>query len=173
MVKFNIDDYITEKLLNIPLLNNIFKNIHPNIISISGLISVLILNHIYFDNNLSIYKTKEIFAILLFIKYITDTLDGGVARKYKKMSKLGNFLDTLADNTFQFLVLTILLSKFKIPHYYSIYIFLLLLVLINYFNVLQNHNFVKKDNLLGIITANSYLTYFIIYIYLNKDFLTT
>jgi hypothetical protein len=170
MEKYNIDDNLTKLLLDIPLVDNILKDIHPNVITIIGLISVLLLNHIYFNNDLSIYKTNQNIAILLFVKYITDVLDGGMARKYNKMSKLGNFLDTLADNTFTYFMLYYLLNKFNLPNYYSIYIFLVIIVFTNHFDLLSSHNSLKSKNLFNILIANSYLIYIFIYFYIkNKN----
>ena len=163
MSKYNFDDYISKEILNIPLVNKIFKNIHPNVITIIGLISILILNHIYLNDKLSIYKNKQNLAILLFIKYITDILDGNVARKYKKTSKIGNFLDTLVDNSFGFFIVVMVLNKINIPKEFYIYLFIIYMIYMYIGNFNENHEFVKKDNLLGFIICNSYIGYLISY----------
>lgn len=83
------DDAIT----NIILANvSIFKFIHPNVITLFG----LLLNFII------IYEVVKagsflLLTLLLLLRYFADCLDGGVARMYSKKSKIGGALDTWSD----------------------------------------------------------------------------
>ena len=82
-----IDDKIGEiECLLVP-----FKNIHPNYITAVGLLSNILIPY-YLDNG-----KINLANIFLVIRYLTDILDGAVARKYKKTSKLGGLLDTICD----------------------------------------------------------------------------
>jgi len=166
MVKLHIDDYICKGILNNPISDGIFKHIHPNIITIIGLISIILFSCIYFEDNLSSYKTNKNIAILLFIKYITDILDGAVARKYKKESKHGNFLDTLSDYTFFYLMGQIIINNLNLPPHYSIYTFIVLIISIYYFDLLTSHNSVKTDSIISYIVGNGYIIYYLCYKYI-------
>jgi len=53
-------------------------------------------------------------GLALLLAMLTDGLDGYCARRYGKISRVGTFLDPLADKFFVFFVLGILLSENKI-----------------------------------------------------------
>jgi len=73
----------------IRILNKI--NVSPNLLTISGLIFIIVGSvFIVFENYL-------LAALFLFIGNICDALDGTLARKYKKTSKFGAFLDSVVD----------------------------------------------------------------------------
>lgn len=69
-----------------------FKTIHPNFITLFGLMMDLAV--------LFSIKTSNIWmlGLSLFIRYSCDCLDGAVARKWNKVSDIGGLLDTIADN---------------------------------------------------------------------------
>ena len=73
-----LDDYI----VNREWMLSPFKKIHPNLITLTGMvcnvfiITLLLKGYVHWAN------------LLLIIKYFCDCLDGGVARKYNKTSKL-------------------------------------------------------------------------------------
>jgi len=108
-----------QQLYNSPLLNivNIFikKEINPNILTLLGLISGLLLA--YF-----IYKSKFIIALLLlFISGFFDISDGWVARKTNRVTKFGSLLDTISDKYvegFIGLSLAFIIPKFILPGYF-------------------------------------------------------
>ena len=58
----------------------------------------------------------------MFIRYSCDCLDGAVARKYNKVSDIGGFLDTVADNTLIYILVYGILNKlnYTIPHLHTI-----------------------------------------------------
>lgn len=87
-MKLNIDSIVTQFFIeNLPIL----KSIHPNIITLFG----LMLNGL-----ILLFYTEPgfIFYFILFLRYLSDCLDGGVARAYNKSSVFGGFLDTASDN---------------------------------------------------------------------------
>jgi phosphatidylglycerophosphate synthase len=73
-----------------------FKNVHPNWITLAGIPLSFVVHYAHSYGILSLI----IVSILMFIRTICDCLDGFVARKYNKKSKLGAMLDTLADSLF-------------------------------------------------------------------------
>lgn len=50
-------------------------------------------------------------ALALLLTMLTDGLDGYLARRYSKISRLGTFLDPLADKFFVLLVLIVMLNE--------------------------------------------------------------
>ena len=91
-----IDDYLTNKILeNI----YIFKNIHPNIITISG----LIINYYIYYLLDTLKSNKYLLGFCIIYRWLIDCLDGAIARKYNKSSKLGHHLDTLSDIIISFI----------------------------------------------------------------------
>jgi len=83
--------YMTEK----SGLIRLFKNVSPNAITLSNvpinIILVYGINHNWYG-----------VGFLLFLRWFMDSLDGYVAFKYDKASKLGALLDTSADMMFYF-----------------------------------------------------------------------
>ena len=86
---FKFDDHINSQLAKHLYL---FKYIHPNVITITG----LLLNGICLFT-LYYLKNKDLTAILLVLRILADNLDGMVARRFNKTSKLGGLLDTFSD----------------------------------------------------------------------------
>lgn len=95
IINLKLDDKYTKSILD---RLNMFKFINPNILTVIGLITDFFV--LYSIKN----KLLIFLAVFLFIRYSADCLDGAVARKYKKVSNLGGFLDTLSDNTLIFIV---------------------------------------------------------------------
>ena len=93
-MKLTKKDFYFDRHINDQLDKHLylFKYIHPNVITISG----LILNAICFYT-LYIVKDKQLTAFLIMIRILADNLDGMVARKFNKTSKLGGLLDTMSD----------------------------------------------------------------------------
>ncbi len=100
-MNLKIDDNIAEYLVtNL----TIFENIHPNILTCIGLVFNIL---IYCEISKSTINNNNLIFFLIF-RYLLDVLDGAVARKYNKGSKLGGMLDTLSDT----ILITILLDYF-------------------------------------------------------------
>lgn len=82
---------IDDKIANIECLLQLFKNIHPNLISIFGIIC-----NFYIIKFLHV-KNKYAANIFLVARYFADIMDGAVARRFNKTSKIGGYLDTFDD----------------------------------------------------------------------------
>ena len=85
----NIADYVSENI-------TLFKYIHPNIISFIGIICNILIYFLIFKN----IKNKLLLLILFNIRALSDILDGAIARKYNKTSKLGHYMDTFSEFKF-------------------------------------------------------------------------
>jgi len=83
-----IDDWIA----NQKYILNLFKYIHPNYITSFGILCNFILLYLLYncDNILAIF-------LILNLRYLSDILDGSVARYFNKGSILGGYLDSLCD----------------------------------------------------------------------------
>ncbi|MAG40193.1 hypothetical protein CMI41_04475 [Candidatus Pacearchaeota archaeon] len=66
---------------------------------------------------------KTYLAISFFtIGYLTDKLDGTLARKFKIKSKMGNLLDSAADRIFQIIIVLALIFLGKLPLFFTIFL---------------------------------------------------
>jgi len=165
-----IDDIIA----NYECLLSLFKNIHPNTITISGIIS-----NFYILKFLILNKINSLNMLLIF-RYFTDIMDGAVARKYNKVSKIGGYLDTIID--------TMLISFYsgyfiwKITKNISSSIFLTTLIFIIIISFLfcksslSDHSNLKKkstsiiDIIIKFLVNNTILAYIFI-IFINNRYL--
>jgi phosphatidylglycerophosphate synthase len=101
-----INDYIVKHSLCL------FKHIHPNIITLIGMMINFIIFFLYFQPG----HYKTINSILLILRILADNLDGMVARHYKKTSDIGGLLDTISDNILSIMIVYCL-SYYFIPFY--------------------------------------------------------
>ena len=147
----------------------LFKYIHPNVITIFG----LILNAICFYT-LYILKNKQITAILIILRITADNLDGMVARKFNKTSKLGGLLDTMSDaillGTIVFATSFYFFNNYIISALVGLAMVYVMLTYLFMNNALVTHsNISKQDTILNaipfLIYHNTYLaSLFIIFL---------
>lgn len=83
-----------------------YLHIHPNVITFIALAMSIALPFLH------IYKFHWLVFSFIIIRQLCDCFDGAVARKCEKTSKLGGFLDTLADFICLFSVFFIILTMF-------------------------------------------------------------
>jgi len=161
--KLNLDDTIG---ITLAKEISLFKYIHPNIITISGLLINFYIYKLLNSNNINIY----LLIISLFYRWLADILDGAVAREYNKQSKLGHNLDTISDILLAIIIFNYILENiFEFSFFISSSIISILLIyLMSSYNILDTHDDLKKNkknNFIGSIIAfftnNTYL-YFII-----------
>lgn len=97
-----IDDDIAKQLVKL----RIWKYTSPNFITISGMISNYLILHSYLNHK------KKLGNALLIWRFCADILDGEIASKYNKTSKIGGLLDTTSDNLLTGIIIYLLLNKF-------------------------------------------------------------
>jgi phosphatidylglycerophosphate synthase len=56
---------------------------------------------------------KDVFIVNIIILFLTDTLDGFLARKFKVQSLFGSLMDTIADKALTIILLVLLLSELR------------------------------------------------------------
>jgi len=167
--KIKIDDDIADYIINNFTL---FKYIAPNIITISGLIINFIIFNLLQTNNSNYYLV----IFLILYRWLADCLDGAVARKYNKGSKIGHYLDTVSDIIMAFITVYFIQKYFiNLPFNFVLILYIFFILIYNKtFNFINNHNNLKnaqKNNFINNIvvfgTNNTIITYiFLILIYL-------
>ena len=167
--KIKIDDDITDYIIN---NFSLFKYIAPNIITISGLIINFIIFNLLQTNNSNYYLV----IFLILYRWLADCLDGAVARKYNKGSKIGHYLDTVSDIIMAFITVYFIQKYFiNLPFNFVLILYIFFILIYNKtFNFINNHNNLKntqKNNFINNIvvfgTNNTIITYiFLILIYL-------
>jgi len=137
--KINSDKYIADKIID-----NVYflKYIHPNIITISGLIINFYIYYLLYTPHSNIY----LLTFFMIYRWLADCLDGAVARKYNKGSKLGHHLDTISDIILGFICINYIQSFiFNLSFNYSLLIYLIFLFILNKtFNFIETHDNLKK-----------------------------
>jgi phosphatidylserine synthase len=106
------DDYIINHFIGDHLIDFCVANIHPNIITFLALIFSILILYFHFNH----YYWLVVLAIVL--RTFFDCLDGSVARKCEKTSKLGGYFDTFADGIFLYSMVFIVIKElFKISYF--------------------------------------------------------
>lgn len=166
-----IDDNITD----IVMTNfDIFRNIHPNVITIAGVIcNYFILKEI--DNITTSTIDGTYFASLLLVRFLADCLDGAVARKYKKTSKLGNILDTISDMMFIFIIFYFLMIRFNLANWCIIFYIMAVCLMEEKYSVFASHESVKnsEENIIDLVVnflSNNTIVTFVIFYFVTTRF---
>ena len=116
----SFDSLITYPFLQFFII--FFKNIHPIYITLFNCYIKYL--SIYYLNNLDVTK----FFVFFLLERLLDCLDGMVARKYNKCSKLGHYLDKYSDLIFR-ISLCIVCWKIVYEHRdYSVYWYILVIL---------------------------------------------
>jgi len=160
---YKTDLKINKKILEPYLF--LFKHIHPNMISLFG----IFLNYSIFKLYYKDYS-KILIVLLTLIRIGCDNLDGMVARKFKKTSKLGGLLDSIDD----MLLCTIAcyMSSYQYIPSYAIYLSLFFGFCCTYYlyhnnSLILHSNFFEKknptflDNIALIMGNNTYIISFL------------
>jgi cardiolipin synthase (CMP-forming) len=139
----------------------------PNLISLFRLLLGIPFYFLLIDINREGYRTYIL--ILIFTAFLSDILDGFVARKTNQVSELGKMIDPLADKILISLIVIFLFINNEIPAYYF-FIVLMRDVLIFFGGIFVSKRIGKvlPSNLLGKITVFS-IGIFIIVTFLQID----
>ena len=156
---------------------DIFENIHPNVITSVGLLcNYFILLNI---DNIETQKINEFtFLLLIAVRFLADCLDGAVARKYKRTSKLGNILDTISDLMFMLIAFYLAMIIFKLPNWTIIFYIIILVFFNEKYDILRQHSLVKNggdsiidqaSQLLADNTIVSFGVFYIVSLWFNRQ----
>lgn len=109
------------------ILRNISEKITPNMITTVGLVLGLACVYAIYNGN---YKTA---FVLYWVSYILDCLDGYYARKYKMMSKFGDYYDHVRDMTVNIAVVILIYMRLKTQPLKDLYLVSLIIITIGLF----------------------------------------
>ncbi len=126
-----------------------------NLISVSRML--LVIPTAYFLSQINKVESYRIIVILFFVgAYITDLLDGFVARKLNQITEMGKIIDPLADKIFVMMIVFQLFWMGEIPAYYFWIIILRdIIIFTGGIYVSKVIGKVLPSNLLGKITVAS------------------
>lgn len=146
---FSFDEYIYKYIKNLP---NKICFLEPNYITIFNYIITLLIGYL-------IYTDKSILIIILLtiFRSILDILDGAVARKCDKTTKLGAKLDVFGDALFGLLMVLI----FCIKAINNTKIFFILLFIFGLFYALElsiNFNILYKNKFFSLLHDNTLIS---------------
>jgi hypothetical protein len=157
-----LDDTISGCILE---NTNVFQDVHPNCITVFGIaLNLVILYYLFFDNK---EENLCILGFVLFLRWLADCLDGNIARKYKKTSKIGNILDTTSDIMLEIIIALYLSTQIKNK---MISLVIIVLCAIDIYqniyqnNIFDNHDKIKKEgdlieNTKSFLINNSYILF--------------
>lgn len=134
-----------------------FCYIHPNEVTVLGVILTIIIGYVFF------YNTSVILLVfLMIIRTLCDIYDGLIARKCNKTTKIGKNLDILSDTLLALIILTI--AFFKINNKF-IYLKFLILILISIFIyggykniVTDNYDLIGNNTVFQILHDNTIIS---------------
>lgn len=147
----------------------IFAYIHPNVITIFG----LIINFVIYYGLVNQTISSLTLFILLMLRWLADTWDGAVARHYDKQSKLGGFLDTISDFIFFTSMFNYAVMQSGISYYflYTIAFMAVYWYVIYYYDSLTDHSGLKNyedswmsfGNVMPFLVNNSVIPYLFVF----------
>ena len=112
---------------------------------------------------------------LFIVRSILDILDGGIARKCKKTSRLGKILDILGDAFFGIMIsifIIIHLKKKYRAYVWIVYLFIVTSVYITYKSLTEeNYDSIKHNAILTFLYHNTILVsilYLHVYLYITS-----
>ena len=148
---------------------------YKELLKASNLISIfrilLIFPAAYFLSKINQNDSYRIVVLFFFLgAYITDLLDGFVARKFNQVTEFGKIIDPLADKIFVIMIIVQLFLMDEIPAYYFwIVIFRDIIIFFGGIYVTNKIGKVLPSNLLGKMTVVSIGVFLIIVVALGNE----
>lgn len=164
-----MDDHISNKIIG---STNIFRNIHPNIITLFGMYINLIIYNVFVVDNMDFITYRGVVGILFIIRWLCDCLDGNVARKYKKTSYIGSLLDTASDFMLIGIFLYYIFAQMLWNYLLGIILYLFMIDLsVTRYKILHDHQVIKMgtgncDIMVSFIANNSYIPFILYYFFI-------
>lgn len=137
------------------IVKNIFEDhlgiackykIHPNLVTVVALVLSALIPFMH------IYKLYFLVFFSIIIRQLCDTLDGSIARKCEKVSRIGGLLDTIADTIFYFSVFFVIyymltqdITIVFLGAFVTVGILMVIHCIIFKINVLYDHSLAKGN----------------------------
>lgn len=93
----------------------------PNILSLARIILIFPLAYLLL---FQFAQQKDLIIVIMVLMYVTDLLDGFIARKFNQVSELGKIIDPLADKIAVIVITVILFINGYIPTWFFLVIVL-------------------------------------------------
>ncbi len=143
----------------------LLKYVHPNVITLSGMISNFVIYYYIKKKN----TNKYLLSGLIMYRCIADICDGMVARKFGKVSKFGGTLDTISDFHFYLIAVSFLKKLLRLhKSFYGLCIFLFL-IFMKYHDTWSDHSNFKKSPINACVVENT-IVYYSIFVMLYLKF---
>ncbi len=139
--QMHLDDVVADAVVN---RTEIFQNIHPNAITATSLVLNVLILMILLRWRRGI--NFGLLGSLLILRCGTDIFDGAVARKYKKTSKLGGYLDTIGDFSLFIILFYFIFDRYNVRSVYWIPLIAFILYTIDHFDIAHDHSPLKVYN---------------------------
>lgn len=132
----------------------------PNLLSILRILLIFPIAYYVWNDALNVV------ILLVFISFVSDYLDGIIARRFNQVSEWGKILDPLADKLAIGILLIVLYLKQEVPLWLVIVVVGrdVLIILIG-LGFAEKYKFVIPSNFLGKVTANVLALMVISYIF--------
>lgn len=146
--------------------NKLLFNILPNIITTLRIILTLIIICFFKNNNKNLY----IFLCINALIFVSDIMDGKIARKFNVVSHIGELLDITADIFYVFTISIIMTFLNIIPIYYIFVIAAEFLIFVITSKCIKNDKRYFGFDILGrILAVIYYIIPSIMFVFFNKN----
>ncbi len=148
---------------------------YTELLKTSNLISILrillVFPTAYFLSKINENDSYRIIVILFFVgAYLTDLLDGFIARKFNQITEFGKIIDPLADKIYVTMIVLQLFWMSEIPTYY--FWIIILRDVIIFLGGIYVSNVIGKvlpSNLLGKITVASIASFLLVVVATGRE----
>lgn len=133
----------------------------PNLLSIFRLLLIIPLIYV-FQNIINPITRNFYLIVIILIAFLSDILDGYIARKYNKISEFGKIIDPLADKIVVSTIIIFFWILNLVPTFYFVIILLRdLLILIGSYYLNKKTKKVLMSDIIGKITVFTIGLFFI------------
>jgi phosphatidylglycerophosphate synthase len=143
----SVDEHIAKYMVD---SWSFLRYVSPNFITCCGMVCNYLIHSCIFKPNMKI----TVF-VLFNIRCLSDILDGAVARKYNKKSRVGHIMDTVCDYTNMVVLTNYLFYVLKWEQYHFTFIITWILVSELQFSMLTTHDILKNSKGFGSFYVNN------------------
>jgi phosphatidylglycerophosphate synthase len=146
--------YFDDSLANTLVANTpIFAYIHPNVFSCASIILNFVILYLL-KSGRGLVPQYILLAAIFAARYLTDILDGAIARTYSKVSVVGGILDTVGDALLILIICWYICAVFGLPSIYVAYAAVAMATFMIYEGTVHDHAAYKvygRDRLRDIV----------------------
>jgi len=136
---------LVNKYISYPLANILVPLFYKLGFTPNGVTTLTLVLRIIVIYNLYIKKNYALVIILFIISWITDGIDGQLARNYNMKSKFGAIYDALVDNVTIIAMIIVLFMRHYVKNRVPYYIIILLIPILLFIHVLKTKCLKRKE----------------------------